>query len=248
MARRPVFIANEFGSHYVLTKIVEFKWFPGASISQKQKSIASLYGIASSLLHDDRILEISSKSKESLGIALSSFNLSITTKIGNRTFTVESAYQASKVFQNGGPYVDLLNKPSKDAKRDPRLKSSGSLKCFRFGKTNWPLHPSTLFYDWLYINALSKHNKLASEVMHYVAFTDIEFNPVKSVNCQAHSAALFVSLAHRGLLAKALSSKQAFVEVIQGSEMSSDSNINENQLSEQLFLFPNELHRKNKSK
>jgi len=248
LARRPVFIANEFGSHYVLTKIVEFKWFPGVSIAQKQKSIASLHDIASSLLHDNRILEISSKSKERLGIELSSFNLSITTKTGNRTFSVESAYQSSKVFQNGGPYTDLLNKPSKDAKRDPRLKSSGPLKCFRFGKANWPLHPSTLFYDWLYVNALSKHKKLASEIMHYAAFTDIEFNPVKSVNCQAHSAALFVSLARRGLVAKALSSKQSFIELVQGSKMPNDSNIDENQLSEQLFLFPSELNRKNKSK
>ncbi len=238
MAQRAVFIANEGGTQYVLTKMVEFKWLPGMSTSQKQKSVASLHETARNLLHDDRILEVSSKSPIHLGIALSAFNLSITTKTLRRTFSVESAYQASKVFQNGGPYTDLLNKPSKDAKKDPRLKSSGSLKCFSFGKIKWPLYPPTLFYDWLYINALSKHKNLTSEIVHYVAFTDIEFNPSKSVNCQAHSAALFVSLARRGLLDKALSSKQTFVKLVEESQVVDDSNNSENHLKIQPSLFP----------
>jgi len=83
-----------------------------------------------------------------------------------------------KSSKTGGPYTDLLSKPSKEAKRDSRLKNSGPLKCYNFSKTYWSLYPPTLFYDWLYINALSKHKKLASEITQYIAFTDIEFNPI----------------------------------------------------------------------
>jgi len=38
--------------------------------------------------------------------------------------------------------------------------------------------------------------------MKYEAFTDIEFNPEKSINCQAYSIAMFVSLSKRNLLGK----------------------------------------------
>lgn len=208
------------------------------SIGQKQKSIDSLHKMTRISIRDQRILEISSKSMQPLGIKLSAFNLNITTKTGNSTFSVESAYQASKVFQNGGPYTDLLSKPSKEAKRDSRLKNSGPLKCYNFSKTYWSLYPPTLFYDWLYINALSKHKKLASEITQYIAFTDIEFNPNRSVNCQAHSAALFVSLKNLGLLTAPLSSKNKFIELILQSEGLDNSNINNHSVDQSKF-FPN---------
>ena len=38
------------------------------------------------------------------------------------------------------------------------------------------------------------------ELLTYRAFTDIEFNPDKSFNCQARSCALLVSLHHLGEL------------------------------------------------
>lgn len=45
-------------------------------------------------------------------------------------------------------------------------------------------------------------------------FTDIEFNPKKSLNCQARSAAIFVSLERSGLLQQALSSPAHFKEIV----------------------------------
>ena len=36
--------------------------------------------------------------------------------------------------------------------------------------------------------------------MAYDAFTDIEFNPDKSLNCQARAAAMFVALNREGLI------------------------------------------------
>jgi len=38
--------------------------------------------------------------------------------------------------------------------------------------------------------------------MQYQAFTDMEFNPKKSIHCQAYSLAMFVALKKRDLLDK----------------------------------------------
>jgi hypothetical protein len=105
-----------------------------------------------------------------------------------KEFSVETAFQSSKVFENGGPYIDLLEGTSKAAKKDIRLKTSGKLTQFKFFNRNWELEPKTLFYDWLYINALSLNEGLKNEIINYTAFSDIEFNPEKSINCQAKSA------------------------------------------------------------
>ena len=40
------------------------------------------------------------------------------------------------------------------------------------------------------------------QLIQYEAFTDIEFNPQKSINCQAYSVAMFVALSKRNLLDK----------------------------------------------
>jgi hypothetical protein len=48
----------------------------------------------------------------------------------------------------------------------------------------------------------------------YDAFTDIEFNPERSINCQAYSLALYKALQERNILSEALASKQAFLDVV----------------------------------
>lgn len=215
MAKRPIYIPTSSGSILVETRLVEFKWFPGMAVSQKQKSIDSLHAAAKSEIPKLKdLLEVSSKSKCELGVALSAFNLNINTVKFNQTFSVEQAFQSSKVFENGGPYLDLLQKSSREAKRDPRLKTSGRLKGFRFCGVDWGLEPQTAFYDWLYINALKKHQQFSDKVCDYSGFTDIEFNPEKSINCQAYSVALFVSLKKRNLLDYAAASQSSFLEVI----------------------------------
>jgi hypothetical protein len=37
-------------------------------------------------------------------------------------------------------------------------------------------------------------------MLQYQAFTDIEFNPEKSLNCQAYSAALYLSMVKNNIL------------------------------------------------
>jgi hypothetical protein len=214
MAERPVFIPVTDPEYLVKTKFVSFDWFPGFSLAQKQKSITSLHKNIFEQLKIQSILEISSKSLTEDGIKASAFNLMIETKKYNKKFSVECAFQASKVFDDGGPFVDILEKTSREAKKDERLKTSGHLKAFKFYQTTWPLEPKTLFYDWLYINALSNNKNIANSILNYECFTDIEFNHERSINCQAYSAALYVSLSERGLLEQALTSHEHYIKII----------------------------------
>jgi hypothetical protein len=219
MASRPIFIPSLNGSALVKTEHVEFKWSAGMAISQKQKSIDSLHTAAKEIPNIYKILEVSSKSRDSLGVALSAFNLMITTIKYNRTFSVECAYQGSKVFEYGGPFNDLFEVSSREAKTDKRLQTSGRLKGFSFFGVDWGLEPQTAFYDWLYINAINKRPDLIEQLNSYSAFTDIEFNPERSFNCQAYSVALCMSLYKRQILERALSSSVEFISVVSGAEI-----------------------------
>lgn len=199
MAQRPVFIPSKVRP-WVRREMIEFTWHSGFAPSQKQKSIASLHSAARSELQIAKILEISSKSLDSSGIAASAFNLKLQLPDGTLT-TVESAYQGSKRFSSGGPYTDIYSRSSPEAKRDERVhRTSDRLLAFQFFSEDWPLEPRSLFYDWLYLSAMTQpQNKaLLVEVITYRAFTDIEFNPEKSVSCQANSAALLLGLKQSG--------------------------------------------------
>ncbi len=225
MATRPIYLpkTNE-KTPGVTIKNIDFKWFPGMSKSQKQKSIDSLH-LAAKELDRTPVLEISSKSKESVGVKLSAFNLMIITK-QKKIFSVETAFQSSKVFEKGGPYIDLLEGTSREAKKDNRLKESGDLTHFSFFSKKFPRKPRTFFYDWLYINALEQNKNLSNQLLSYKGFTDIEFNPKKSINCQAFSAALYVSLTAMGKLKDAVASSDSFLKIMQSEYEKKDKSIN----------------------
>lgn len=80
------------------------------------------------------------------------------------------------------------------------------------------MEPKTAFYDWLYLNALNQNQDLAAELTKYDVFTDIEFNPNRSISCQAKSAALYVSLIKLNLLHEALKSKDDFLSILKKRE------------------------------
>lgn len=152
---------------------------------------------------------------------LSAFNLEVKGKQG-KLFSLECMFQASKVFEKGGPYTDLLYVSSYEAKKDARLKNSGKIIGFNFNGRQFPCEPKTLFYNWLYINTLVFNKNLAQEVLAYDAFTDIEFNPKKSLNCQAEAVAIYVALKRQGLLDVALRNQQSFYNVVFGKEKEGD--------------------------
>lgn len=206
----------------VIKKSIEFNWFPGFAVSQKQKSIQSLHNNAKAQ-GINSILEISSKSPNQLGVQLSAFNLSCKTDSG-RTIFMESAFQGSKVFENGGPFTDLYSQQPIAAKKDPRLKNSGNLIRFEFFGRVFDIKPRTMFYDWLYINIINKNKEILREIVKFDGFTDIEFNPGKSINCQAYSVALAVSLIKNGMLDQALESVDDFRRILKTEYEEQDKN------------------------
>jgi hypothetical protein len=212
MASRPVFIpSNEFP--FVKEVLVEFKWHAGFAVTQKQKSITEFHEAINLLGLGKSPLEISSKGILEIGTALSAFNLKV--ELGNGQYVaVENIFQAAKIFENGGPFKDLLHTTPLEAKRDIRLKESGDMTGFRGKEGIWPLEPKTLFYDWIYINALHRQSELASAVLAFDSFTDIEFNPAKSFNCQARSVALYISLFNSGHLKSVLENSDNYKQLM----------------------------------
>lgn len=210
MAIRPVYVPGLTGNALVMPIEIEFQWFPGFSISQKQKSIAALHSAAAKR-NIARVLEISSKSPDKIGVSLSAFNLQFPMRDGRR-ISVENVFQSSKIFESGGPYLDLLDVSAKEAKTDPRLRSSGPLRGFCLAGNDWPLQPVTAFYDWLYLRSLQSSPELSSLLLEYDGFSDIEFNPNRSLNCQAASAALFVTLVRRGEFDAAMQNQYNFLQ------------------------------------
>lgn len=213
MATRPIFKPSEEDDFLVNVVPCEFTWNPGLAPSQKKKNIQALHESATSSGLCSNLLEISTKSEQPLGQALSAFRLSLKRE-GKRDVPVECLFQAGKQFKKGGPYRDLLDKQPRDAKRDPRLLESGELLAFRSNGHTWPLEPKTAFYDWVYLKTLGSNPGLESELVRYDGFTDIEFNPKKSINCQAYSVALYVSLRQRKLLDEALDSPDGFLSLM----------------------------------
>ena len=213
MANRPIYVALE-KFPYVERVDVEFKFYSGFALSQKRLSIQSLHRAFQNLFPDKTALEISTKSEDRLGVELSAFNLQILLPKSGKNVSVESAFQSSKVFENGGPFRDLLYKSSYEAKTDSRLRNSGALKAFQFFNTEFPLEPKTYFYTWLYINALIRQRELAAEILKFDALTDIECNPKKTINTQAEAAAVFIGLNRAGLLDAAVKTKEDFLKIV----------------------------------
>ncbi|MFU2059022.1 DarT1-associated NADAR antitoxin family protein [Avibacterium endocarditidis] len=190
-SKRPIFIPDRENIG-VIEKNIEFDWHMGMSSEVRRRSIHSLHNEAKKYGYK-KILEASSKSEQEIGIQLSAFFLR-----NIKGYPVENLFQSSKVFENGGPYRDLLTVTPREAKKDQRLKESGNLINFTFNGKDYPLEPKSLFYDWLYLNVLfsDRNVELRDSLFDqkFDAFTDIEFNPGKSFSCQARTLALCVSL------------------------------------------------------
>lgn len=177
MASRP---AWKLQNNRILENNFEFQWNPGFSIVQKKRNVTNLHE-AISESKQATALEISTKSDVDLGYALSAFNLKLD------GITLENVFQSHKVYENGGPFLDLLHVEPKLSKRDARHQTSGKLQHFYYNDEMWLLEPKTAFYDYIYISAVKQTFTLdeLQPLFAYEYFTDIEFNPQKSINCQA---------------------------------------------------------------
>lgn len=204
MAKKLIFRIDKNGIH---EELIEFKYYSGFAAIQKQKSIESLHQEIQKL-YDGRILDISSKSPLELGKKLSAFNLMV--NFDGKYISLENIFQSSKVFEYGGPYLDLLNVSPMEAKKDERIRNSGRIISFRLSGKDYPINPQTLFYDWIYCRALSHYPEYVNELLSYSIFSDIEFNHEKSINCQARSIAIYVYLANNGNIDSALKNIDSF--------------------------------------
>ncbi len=171
------------------------------------KEVNDMYKIKTDATVDP--FEVSSAADNELGVKLSAFNLK--NKDGK---TVECIFQSSKKFENGGPYLDLLDVSSNVAKKDKRLRTSGNLVAFVLNGKEYPLIPRTAFYDFVYISALLENKDLCENLDNYNAFSDIWFNPDKSLNCQAEAMALYRGLKQANKLDKAMASFDEFVNEV----------------------------------
>lgn len=213
MANRPIFIVNENKKELFKEITIDFIFYSGFAITQKGKSIQSLHENAKKEGYKN-ILEVSTKSDNKLGWQLSAFNLMVDFDF-DKKISLECAFQGSKVFENNIQYKDLYFVESIKAKKDERLKRSGNIIGFEFEGDFWENEPKTAFYDYLYIKTLySNYRDIINELIKFDTFTDIEFNPKKSINCQARTCAILVSLYKMNLLEKALNSKEDFIKIV----------------------------------
>ena len=213
MAERPVFLPSSPAERRLVEeRSFTFEWHPGFSPTQKKRNVAALHR-AAARSGCDPLLDISTKSDAELGRRLSAFYLKVeSTAFGK--IPLECAFQGSKVFECGGPYTDLYGVDARTAKRDRRIVTSGRLLRFAFEGTVFECEPKTAFYDWLYLSAVFPHREWLKRLFQYRGFTDIEFNPSRSINCQARSCALFVALMRRKQLERAVSSKSRFLQLL----------------------------------
>lgn len=209
MANRPYFQLGDGKKTFYIENSCEFKFYSGFALEQKQKSVKSFHNEILKKYPNSKILEVSRRSENELGVSLSAFNLLFLNKDG-QNYPVECVFQSSKVFENGKQYKDILYKLAPEAKTDERLKSSGKLQKFSLNGQDWELEPRTCFYDYIYLSALSLNKNICEKLLNFDTFTDIEFNPQKSFNCQARSVAIAITLLKNGLLEKYLENKELF--------------------------------------
>ena len=182
MAKRPAYLIE---NGKVIRRDYDFKWVAGLSTSQNQKCALSLHEAICAAEPGARPLEVSTKGTVPLGISLSAFNLKL------NGFTFENVFHSGKMFEHAGPFPDLLSVPPRDAKHDERLRTSGKLVGFRYQDMDFPLEPQTLYFDFIYCKAVLETLPVEEieRIRAYDHFTDIVFNPSKSINTQAKAVA-----------------------------------------------------------
>lgn len=200
MAKRPVFVPCEDASIFK-TIYTEFSFNFGHTPIQKQKNVSALHKSFQDK-YGETPLEISTKSLQPYGKDLSAFNLTKFVPSLEYSVPLECVYQGSKVFEHGGPFTDLYKKTPREAKKDSRLTSSGKVISFSFEGKSFDAFPTSCFFDWIYIRALLENPELCEAVLSYSAFTDIEFVPSRSINCQARAVAVFVALSRMNMINK----------------------------------------------
>lgn len=215
MAVRPIFIPRAERGPLIEVLPIEIRWHGGFAVSQKQKNIASLHQEAKSQ-GIFPVLEISTKSPEKVGQRLSAFNLKI--DVHGEMKSLESVYQSSKVFSISGQHDKLIDFDPFKAKKEIRNLGKGDIIEFRFLGKSYPTEPKNAFYDWLYIRAIAPHEEWIRSNLHYKGYSDIEFTPSKSINCQGRAVAEFHALSMRNSTMECVHDFEQFRRLLEMSQ------------------------------
>lgn len=190
---------------------VAFNWYGGFARQQKQRCATAMHTALIMAYPTIKPLEISSSSGYQLGQELSAMHLKKWSNTLNAYTSVESAFQSSRIYITAdgrqiGPFPEYLSADGKTCKRLVKEKSQGlyaSANLFEGLKFPVPDFHISLFYDYLYLNALLEepNREIANQLLAggFNCFTDLA---TKALNSQARSCALFVSLHSLGLLDK----------------------------------------------
>ena len=216
-ATRPLFLPDSLGV-LVREQFVTFAWHPGMTLSQLQRSVDDFHEEAARL-DISPVLEVSTRSRSPLGVSLSAFNLRLQTSMIERPVTIEAAFQSSKLYLNQGAPTYLLEwEDGRDIKARVREFQGEPITGFRFEEADWPLTPTTAFYDYLYLRGLrdlcNDNDDVEDEILSYRGFSDIAFNPKRSLNCQARSLALFVALGGSQGLGNLLEDRESLLRLM----------------------------------
>lgn len=169
MAVRPIFISTGKLDNPFYEEDVNFKWISGCSYNNKCRTRDSLEEEIEKIYDVDKWLEISTVSDKDIGKKLSALNLMLTLSNSN-SYPVEKIYQSSKVYEDG------------------------KITSFKFKSTEFENNPYGMYYDYIYMLALYQHKDYHQLIKDYNLFTDIFFNPKKSLNTQARAIAIFKTL------------------------------------------------------
>ena len=169
MANRPIYISTGNINNPFIEDTITFEWIPGYSYVNKCKRRDSLKNSIAKKYNIDKWLEVSSISDKDIGKKLSALNLMITLT-NNKSYPVETIYQCSKVYKDS------------------------SIIGFKFHNTEFENNPYGMYYDYIYMVALYQNKDYHKLIKDYYLFTDLFFNPNKSLNTQARAAAIFKTL------------------------------------------------------
>ena len=186
---------------------VTFPWSNGS----KHQNVQAVLDTFHDVYPDVPALEVSLASSQPEGIHAAAMKLPLHLAGLGLDVPVGIVYEASKVFENGGPYTDLLQCSRQKVSKDARLQQSGKCIGYRLEDMDFPAEPHRYaFFNWLYACALRQNPETAENILKFGAFSDLELGSTKKDrNSPARAAAVYAGLAAAGKL-DCLDSYEAF--------------------------------------
>lgn len=186
---------------------VTFPWSNGS----KHQNVQAVLDTFHDVYPEVPALEVSLASSQPEGIHAAAMKLPLHLAALGQEVPVGIVYEASKVFENGGPYAELLQCSRQQVQKDNRLLKSGKCVGYRLEEAEFPAEPPYAFFNWLYGCALRQNPEKADGVLKFGAFSDLDLGTTKKDrNSPARAAAVYAGLAAAGKL-NCFDSYEAFV-------------------------------------